>query len=91
MARTVKGAGAVAAVADRRHPGSVAYRCGHMPTRAVDFDLGEMLSDVRGMITAQATRQSIRVALHVTTRTPLQLKGDQRHLHEILLTCSATQ
>jgi len=30
--------------------------------RAVDFDLGEMLSDVRGMITAQAHAKGIRVA-----------------------------
>jgi two-component system sensor histidine kinase RpfC len=58
---------------------------GHMPTRAVDFDLAEMLSDVRGMIAAQARAKGIRVALHMATRTPTRLYGDQRHLHEILL------
>jgi two-component system sensor histidine kinase RpfC len=58
---------------------------GHMPTRQVEFDLADMLSDVRGMVAAQARAKGIRVALHMTTRTPTLLKGDQRHLHEILL------
>ncbi len=85
MARTVKGAAQsllslIDGILDLSR-----IDAGHMPTRAVDFDLGEMLSDVRSMITAQAHAKGIRVALHVTTRTPLHLKGDQRHLHEILL------
>ena len=85
MARTVKGAAQsllslIDGILDLSR-----IDAGHMPTRAVDFDLGEMLSDVRGMIAAQAHAKGIRVALHVTTRTPLHLKGDQRHLHEILL------
>lgn len=58
---------------------------GRMPTRTVDFDLGEMLAEVRGMITAQARAKRLRVALHVTTRTPLLLRGYQRHLFEVLL------
>jgi two-component system, sensor histidine kinase RpfC len=85
MARTVKGAAQsllslIDGILDLSR-----IDAGHMPTRAVDFDLGEMLSDVRSMITAQAHAKGIRVALHVTTRARMRLTGDQRHLHEILL------
>ncbi|MDB5396181.1 MAG: sensor histidine kinase [Rhodospirillales bacterium] len=58
---------------------------GHMPTHEVDFDLAAMLADVRGMVTAQARAKNLRLGLHITTRTPLNLRGDQRHLHEILM------
>jgi len=58
---------------------------GHMPTNKVDFDLGTLMSDVRGMVTAQARAKGLRLGLHVTTRSPMALKGDQRHLHEILM------
>jgi len=58
---------------------------GHMPTNMVEFDLSAMMSDVRGMVTAQARAKGLRLGLHITTRTPLALKGDQRHLHEILM------
>ena len=58
---------------------------GHMPTNLVDFDLAALMSDVRGMVTAQARAKGLRLGLHITTRTPLALRGDQRHLHEILM------
>jgi two-component system sensor histidine kinase RpfC len=58
---------------------------GHMPTHSVDFDLGALLSEVRGLVAAQARAKGIRLGLHITTRTPLRLHGDQHHLHEILL------
>jgi two-component system sensor histidine kinase RpfC len=58
---------------------------GHMPVNPVDFDLGELLSEVRSLVTAQARAKNLRLALHLTTRTPLLLRGDRRHLHEILL------
>ncbi len=58
---------------------------GHMPTNAVDFDLATLLADVRGMVTAQARTKGLRLGLHITARTPLALRGDQRHLHEILM------
>lgn len=58
---------------------------GHMPTHAVDFDLGEMLGDIRSMVTAQARSKGLRIGLHMTARTPRLVNGDQRHLHEILL------
>jgi two-component system sensor histidine kinase RpfC len=58
---------------------------GHMPTNSVDFDLGALLGDVRGLVTAQARSKGIRLGLHITARSPLKLRGDQHHLHEILL------
>ena len=58
---------------------------GHMPTNMVDFDLSTLMSDVRGMVTAQARAKGLRLGLHITTRSPMALKGDQRHLHEILM------
>ncbi len=58
---------------------------GHMPTNAVDFDLGAILTEARGMVTAQARAKGLRIGLHITSRTPLLLRGDQRHLQEILL------
>jgi two-component system sensor histidine kinase RpfC len=58
---------------------------GHMPTNLVDFDLASLMIDVRGMVTAQARAKGLRLGLHITTRTPLALRGDQRHLHEILM------
>jgi two-component system sensor histidine kinase RpfC len=58
---------------------------GHMPTNLVEFDLGTLLSEIRGMVTAQARAKGLRLGLHITTRTPLAIRGDQRHLHEILL------
>ncbi|HUC60507.1 MAG TPA: response regulator [Alphaproteobacteria bacterium] len=58
---------------------------GAMPVNLVDFDLGELLSDVRGLVTAQARAKNLRLAIHLTTRTPLLLHGERRHLHEILL------
>ncbi len=58
---------------------------GHMPTNMVEFDLAALMTDVRGMVTAQARAKGLRLGLHITTRTPMALRGDQRHLHEILM------
>ena len=58
---------------------------GHMPTPAVDFNLGELALEIRGMVTAQARAKGLRLGVHITNRTPLLLRGDRRHLHEILL------
>jgi two-component system sensor histidine kinase RpfC len=85
MARTVQGAGKsllslIDGILDLSR-----IEAGHMPTNLVDFDLAAMMSDVRGMVTAQARAKGLRLGLHLTTRTPLALRGDQHHLHEILM------
>jgi two-component system sensor histidine kinase RpfC len=58
---------------------------GHMPTHVVDFNLGVMLAEIRALVTAQARAKGLRLGLHITSRTPLSVRGDQRHLHEVLL------
>ncbi len=58
---------------------------GRMPVNVVDFPLLDLLAEIRGLVTAQARSKQLDVALHVTARTPLALRGDRRHLHEILL------
>jgi two-component system sensor histidine kinase RpfC len=85
MARTVQGAGKsllslIDGILDLSR-----IEAGHMPTHVVDFDLAALLADVRGMVTAQARAKNLRLGLHITTRTSLALRGDQRHLHEILM------
>jgi two-component system sensor histidine kinase RpfC len=85
MTRTVQGAGKsllslIDGILDLSR-----IEAGHMPTHVADFDLAAMLSDVRSMVTAQARAKNLRLGIHITTRTPLALRGDQRHLHEILM------
>ena len=58
---------------------------GQMPTHRVDFELLPLLRDATGMVTAQARAKDLRLALHVTPRTPLLLSGDRRHLQDILI------
>jgi two-component system sensor histidine kinase RpfC len=85
MARTVQGAGKsllslIDGILDLSR-----IEAGHMPANLVDFDLGATLSEIRSLVTAQARAKGLRIGLHITARTPLLLRGDQRHLHEILL------
>jgi two-component system sensor histidine kinase RpfC len=85
MTRTVQGAGKsllslIDGILDLSR-----IEAGHMPTHVADFDLAAMLADVRSMVTAQARAKNLRLGIHITTRTPLALRGDQRHLHEILM------
>jgi len=58
---------------------------GRMPVNTVAFDLRELLADVTAMIRVQARAKQLRLALHVTPRTPLRLLSDPRHLRDILL------
>ncbi len=58
---------------------------GRMPVNLADFALLDLLTEIRGLVTAQARSKALELALHVTARTPLALRGDRRHLHEILL------
>jgi len=58
---------------------------GRMPTEAVSFDLLELLREIRDLVAAQAREKNLRLGLHMSARTPRLLRGDRRHLHEILL------
>jgi two-component system sensor histidine kinase RpfC len=54
-----------------------------------DFDVLTLLSEVRGMVGAQAASKRLQISLHVTTRTPRMLRGDRRHLQAVLLNLGA--
>jgi two-component system sensor histidine kinase RpfC len=58
---------------------------GRMPVQTADFDLHAALIDVKKMVEPQARAKGLRFGLHVTPRTPYLLRGDQRHLQEILI------
>jgi two-component system sensor histidine kinase RpfC len=85
MVRTVRGAGESLLAQINGILDLSRIDAGHMPTPAVDFDLAEMLAEIRRLVTAQARTHGLRLGIHITARTPLLLHGDQRHLHEILL------
>lgn len=50
-----------------------------------DFDLGQLLNEIRTIFVAQGQLKGVQLDVHVTARTPLLLHGDARKLHEILL------
>ncbi len=55
------------------------------PVATVDFDLAQLLGELRRMLLAQARAKGLRLNVHVAARTPLALHGDVRRLQEILL------
>jgi two-component system, sensor histidine kinase RpfC len=61
----------------------IEQRC--IVSNPVAFDLHAFLADVRAIVAVPAQEKSVRVALHVTVRTPRFVKADKRHLEEILL------
>lgn len=58
---------------------------GRMPCSRGPFDLLAMLSQIRAMLAVQAGAKGLRLALHVTPRTPRHVVGDLRHLEEVLV------
>ena len=58
---------------------------GKMPTNSVEFDLLSLIDEIHRMVASQARSKGIYLSAHVTSRTPVLLKGDERHLREILL------
>jgi two-component system sensor histidine kinase RpfC len=57
---------------------------GRMPSQVEPFDLFGLLGDIRRLLLVQAQAKGLRLALHVTGRTPQHLIGDRGHLEEIL-------
>ncbi|PTW63542.1 two-component system sensor histidine kinase RpfC [Breoghania corrubedonensis] len=57
---------------------------GQMPSTASDFELYDVLARVRSTVAVQAEAKGLRFAVHVSARTPLRLRGDARHLADIL-------
>ncbi|MGI4946486.1 MAG: ATP-binding protein [Janthinobacterium lividum] len=58
---------------------------GKMPVASAPFDLAEVLMGVMDMVAVRAREKGLRTALHITSRSPLDVIGDSRHLTEILL------
>jgi two-component system sensor histidine kinase RpfC len=57
---------------------------GRIATHIVDFDLHIAIGEVKGMLLAQARAKGVRLATCVTPRTPHLLRGEYRHLQEVL-------
>jgi two-component system sensor histidine kinase RpfC len=58
---------------------------GRMAVRIEEFDLPDLLAEVRGLVAAQAQARGIRIGLHLAAGTPARLRADRRHLREILV------
>ena len=56
-----------------------------MPVVENDFDLADLLGQTQRMMMTQAKAKDLALSVHVSARTPLRLKGDDRRLREILL------
>nr|WP_255574794.1 ATP-binding protein [Caldovatus aquaticus] len=57
---------------------------GDVRVETVEFDLLDLLDEVRRLVAVTAAEKGLTLALHVTPRTPLRLRGDRRHLQEVL-------
>ncbi len=57
---------------------------GRIAARSETVDLAAALRDVRDLAGVQAWARGVRVAVHVTARTPRRVVTDDRHLMEIL-------
>ncbi|GGG29572.1 hypothetical protein GCM10010964_16800 [Caldovatus sediminis] len=57
---------------------------GDVRVETVEFELLDLLDEVRRLVAVAAAEKGLVLALHVTPRTPLRLRGDRRHLQEIL-------
>ena len=62
---------------------------GQMPSTAADFELYDVLARVRSTVAVQAEAKGLRFALHVSAHTPQRLRGDARHLADILTNLAA--
>ena len=56
---------------------------GRVEAKAETVDLPLLLRDVREIVGVQAFAKGVRVAVHVTPRTPRLVSSDRRHLEEI--------
>jgi two-component system sensor histidine kinase RpfC len=58
---------------------------GRTPAAVVDFDLHALLHQVKSMLGVQAREKGLQLSIHASARTPYRLRGDARHVQEILL------
>ncbi len=58
---------------------------GEVRIQTTDFDLLEMLAEVRQMTSVQAQQKGLQLTHHVTLRTPQHLRGERRYIQEIII------
>lgn len=58
---------------------------GRMPTEDAPFEVAGLLTELRALLASQCLDKGLRFSVHVSARTPLVLRGDRRHLLEVLL------
>ncbi|MGJ3264433.1 MAG: ATP-binding protein [Salinarimonas sp.] len=58
---------------------------GLMPSDVVAFDLHAVLQETTGLVRAQARAKGLALTLHVDATTPHRLRGNRKHLEEVLL------
>jgi two-component system sensor histidine kinase RpfC len=58
---------------------------GKIAIKREDIDLPAALTDIRRMLEVQARTKGVRLAVHVTARTPHLVVGDRGHLEEALV------
>lgn len=58
---------------------------GQISVVQANFNLAKLLDQIRTIFVAEAHRKGVQVNIHITSRTPLLLHGDERKLHEILV------
>ncbi|PWC30670.1 ATP-binding protein [Teichococcus aestuarii] len=58
---------------------------GRMPTDDAPFEVAGMLAELRALMASQCREKGLRFSVHASARTPLRLRGDRRHLLEVLL------
>ncbi|WP_245538368.1 sensor histidine kinase, partial [Teichococcus cervicalis] len=58
---------------------------GRMPSERVEFAPAALLAELRALLAAQCRDKGLRFSLHLTPRTPAVLRGDRRHLLDVLL------
>lgn len=60
-------------------------QAGHARVEETSFDVTELLRVVRSLVAVEARKKNLLISTHVTSRTPVRVRGDERHLREVLL------
>lgn len=58
---------------------------GRLNTESEDFDLHCLINDTVLMLENQASRKGLTLAAHIAPQTPYLLRGDARHLRQVLI------
>ena len=62
---------------------------GEVESHEAEFDLHATVAAVRSMLDIQATEKGLSFNIHVTSRTPYMLVGDEQHFRQVLINLAA--